>query len=63
MTRSKLPGVRQRLAPVLDLERLKKTAPGRGVNWGRHSSDVMGALHPVAYHQVTPATLVPSRLS
>ena len=33
---------RQRTPLDDGMDRPEKTAPGRGVNWGRHSSDVMG---------------------
>jgi hypothetical protein len=50
-------------SPVLIRRVRKKTAPARGANWGRHSSDAMGALHPVVHHQMTLATLVPADCS
>jgi hypothetical protein len=36
--------------PLLEPERPKENGPSTGESWGRHSSDAMGALHPVAYH-------------
>ena len=43
-------------------KRPKKTAPVRGRTGAAISSDVMGALHPVALHQVLQAKLVPGSL-
>jgi hypothetical protein len=50
----------RRLPLVLDAERATENGPSTGANWGRHFIGCDGGtLHPVAYDQVIPATLVP----
>src|SRR5246127_1845267 len=51
----------RRLPLVLDAERVTENGSSTGANWGRHFIGCDGGtLHPVAYDQVIPATLVPA---
>ena len=50
----------RRLPLVLDAERATENGPSTGGELGRHFIGCdAGTLHPVAYDQVIPATLVP----
>jgi hypothetical protein len=54
----------RRLPLVFDAERATENGPSTGGELGRHFIGCDGGtLHPVAYDQVIPATLVPGRLS